>query len=235
MTAGPVKRTAMPEAKRIKNRRNAKCKTSDTLRHTNLSRGTSNSQHGTHKSKVANKHRKEQKTVRQRDYDWKNGERIGEAKKPGPPPVSTYCEAQQGGGRCPGFPPSAKMRTCVCGKKIHFNCNRDHNCDKEVGEARKLGPTTTKAVRVGRHEFFRVRAMKLENEWAAIIDADGSRGELRTGDQLHRIGITKMKEYFESAAWKQAITDKKQEKRFAVMKKRIHENMSDTNGGTEWV
>ena len=105
----------------------------------------------------------------------------------------------------------------------------------EVGEARKLGPTETKAVRVGRHEFFGVRAMKTENEWAAIIDADGSSGELRTGDQLHRIGITKMKEYFESAAWKQAITDKKQEKRFAVMKKRIHENMSDKNGGTEWV
>ena len=44
-----------------------------------------------------------------------------------------------------------------------------------------------------------------------------------------------MKEYFESAAWKQAITDKKQEKSFAIVKKRIHENMSDKNGGTEWV
>ena len=74
-TAGPVNCTAMPEVKRDKNRRNGKSKTSDTFGFTNLNGGTSNSHHGNHRSKVANKHNKEHRIMRQRDYDWKKGER----------------------------------------------------------------------------------------------------------------------------------------------------------------
>ena len=58
MTAGPVNCTAMPEVKRVKNRRNGKSKTSDTFGFTNLNGGKSNSHHGNHSSKKANKHNK---------------------------------------------------------------------------------------------------------------------------------------------------------------------------------
>jgi hypothetical protein len=201
MTAQLKINIAMPEAARHENRESAeirleskanlKIKLSEQLKRLKGKRARQPEKKRKFYKKNAFRRKKEKtENKRKEDHDWKTGERVGEAKKPGPPAVSTYCEARQGGGSCPGYPPSAKMRTCICGKRIHLNCNRDHNCGMREGrmenrnqkrterqngkqKAPQIPPNrsvpvetklTTFTALLGKHVPVRVRPMQLENK-----------------------------------------------------------------------
>ena len=69
---------------------------------------------------------------------------------------------------------------------------------------------TTFTALVGKHVPVRVRPMQLENKWMAVVDNDGLQGDaIRTGDQLHQIGITDMDEYLQSPEWMNTVKSKK--------------------------
>ena len=274
MTAQLKINRAMPEAARHENREsveirleskaNLKIKISEQLKRLKGKRARQPEKKRKFYKKNALRRKKEKtENERKEGHDWKTGERIGEAKKPGPPVVCTYCEARQGGGSCPGYPLSAKMQTCRCGKRIHLNCNRDHNCGMREGrmknrnqkrterqngkqKAPQLPPKraapaetklTTFTALVGKHVPVRVRPMQLENKWMAVVDNDGLQGDaIRTGDQLHQIGITDMDEYLQSPAWMNTVKSKKNNlmKSFTAVKTKIHIMMADEDGAAEW-
>ena len=90
---------------------------------------------------------------------------------------------------------------------------------------------------VGKHVTVRVRPLKLENKWMAVVDNEGLQGDvIRTGDQLHQIGITDMDQYLQSQTWKNTVKSQNnnQMKSFTEVKSKIHVTMADEDGAAEW-